>query len=238
MARQNIDDDWKTDPRRNALSKRLGSTRLADGMRVEINWLILDHKGKPIPLKKFKFIENYEDWIECGLAEIRGEEVYISGADRYQEFFDKQNEFVKKASEAGKKSAEVRKKKYGTAQPKGGKGAKKPKVNRTEPNENRTEPNFSSSISSSISFSLKEEVNTSVEEYEIESSVIDAWFSAYDAEWLTREIKKAVAWLKANPKRKKKDYARFFTNWLNRSSVPLIDPGQSAKPLTGGYEYV
>ena len=94
MARQNIDEKWKTDPRKKALAKKLGSERLADGLRVELNWLVLDHKGKPIPLKEFQFIENWDLVIECGLATIDGELVKIAGADRYDEFFEKQKENV------------------------------------------------------------------------------------------------------------------------------------------------
>lgn len=115
MARQNIDEEWKTDPRRKLLVKKLGSERLADGMRVEINWLILDHKGRPIPLKKFKFVEDYEAWIDCGLAEIKGEMVEIAGANRYGEWFEKQKE-------------------------NGLKGGR-PKKNPEEPNETQNNPN-------------------------------------------------------------------------------------------------
>lgn len=106
MARQNIDEEWKTDPRRKLLVKRLASERLADGVRVELNWLILDHRGKPIPIKKFKFIEDYEVMIECGLAEVDGDLVRIAGADRYNEWFEKQKE---NASRGGKAKAAKRK---------------------------------------------------------------------------------------------------------------------------------
>lgn len=101
MARQNIDEDWKTDPRRRALIKKLGSERLADGARVELNWLILDHRGMPVPLKKFKFVEDYEALIECGLATLIDDNVEIAGADRYSEWFDKQ---AKNGSKGGRPS--------------------------------------------------------------------------------------------------------------------------------------
>lgn len=94
--RQNIDEMWKTDPRRKLLVKRLGNERLADGMRVEINWLLLDHKGGSIPFKKFQFVENFQDWIDCGLGELKGDEVHIVGADAYAEFFEKQKKNAKK----------------------------------------------------------------------------------------------------------------------------------------------
>jgi hypothetical protein len=127
--RQNIDEEWKTDPRRKELVKRLGRDRLADGMRVEINWLVLDYKGQPIPMKVFKFVEDFQVWIDCGLGELvdNGDAVRILGADRYKEFFEKQ-------AANGQKGG----------RPKGsGKNPKKPKKTQTKPE------NPSSSFSSS-----------------------------------------------------------------------------------------
>lgn len=105
--RQNIDEKWKSDPRRKALVKRLGSERLADGMRVEINWLLLDHKGKPIPMKEFKFVENFQDWIDCELGEIVGDAVRVVGADRYEEFYEKQTKNGSKGGRPRKKPKET-----------------------------------------------------------------------------------------------------------------------------------
>lgn len=145
MARQNIDEEWKTDPRRRALAKLLGNERLADGMRVEINWLILDHKGKPIPLKKFKFVEDYSHWIECGLAEIKGDMVVIAGADRYAKFFDKQSENGSKGGRPKEPEPPI---------------PSEPKITQNNPSQTETNPNkpsssfsLSSSFSSSISSS-------------------------------------------------------------------------------------
>lgn len=87
--RQNIDEKWKTDPRRLALDKLIGR-RMSDAMRVEINWLLLDYKGQPVPLKVFKYVEDWQAWVSCGLAEVIDEQVHIVGADEYAEFFAKQ----------------------------------------------------------------------------------------------------------------------------------------------------
>ena len=129
VARQNIDEKWKTDPRRTALANRIGG-RNADGMRVEINWLILSHKGHPVPLKEFKFVEAWQDWIDCGLGEIDGDAVHMAGADEYEEFFKKQR----------------------TNGSKGGRQPK-PKKTQTNPTVTQTNPNNPSS-SSSFSFSV------------------------------------------------------------------------------------
>ncbi len=147
MARQNIDEQWKSDPRRTALVERLGNGRLADGMRVEVNWLLLDHKGKAIPLKKFQFIKNWQDWIDCGLGEAVGEDVRIAGADAYQEFFEKQFNNGKKGG-----------------RPKKTKNPKKPKETQDNPTVTQKKPNnpsSSSSISSSISSSDSSSISNS-----------------------------------------------------------------------------
>lgn len=44
-----------------------------------------------------------------------------------------------------------------------------------------------------------------------------AWISTYgETDWIKQEIKKANAWMAANPKRVSKDFGRFMTNWLNK----------------------
>lgn len=45
-----------------------------------------------------------------------------------------------------------------------------------------------------------------------------SWLTAYpNAEWIMHEMLKANAWQLANPKKKSKDFGRFFNNWLARS---------------------
>jgi hypothetical protein len=45
----------------------------------------------------------------------------------------------------------------------------------------------------------------------------DAWQRAYPALSLDAELARAAAWLIANPKNKKSNYARFLTGWLSRA---------------------
>ena len=52
------------------------------------------------------------------------------------------------------------------------------------------------------------------------------WEAAYPATDLDTELAKAGAWLLANPKNQKSNYARFLTNWLTRS--------QDRAPAKGG----
>ena len=131
----NIIEKWKTDPRRRLLIKRLGSDRLVDGMLVEIAWLVLAYKGEPIPLDDCKFIENFQDWIDCGMGEIDGAIVKFKGAGIYSSFFEKQ-------SANGSKGGRPAKPKETQVNP------PVTQVNPLEPNHNPRKPSSSSSSSS------------------------------------------------------------------------------------------
>lgn len=50
----------------------------------------------------------------------------------------------------------------------------------------------------------------------IETEHEGKWSEAYPAVNIQAEIKRAALWLKTNPKKKKKNYERFLTNWLSR----------------------
>lgn len=55
---------------------------------------------------------------------------------------------------------------------------------------------------------------------------METWKKAYPAINVNVELEKAKAWLLANPKNKKSNYARFLTNWFSRSQdrAPRIAP--------------
>lgn len=47
-----------------------------------------------------------------------------------------------------------------------------------------------------------------------------SWLEAYASpgpEWIKQELKKAIAWLDANTKKRAKHFGRFMTNWLSRA---------------------
>jgi len=46
---------------------------------------------------------------------------------------------------------------------------------------------------------------------------LELWKEAYPACNLNRQLNAAAAWLTANPKKKKKNYQAFITNWLSRA---------------------
>jgi hypothetical protein len=56
------------------------------------------------------------------------------------------------------------------------------------------------------------------------------WASAYQALDVDAELAKAGAWLISNPKNQKHNYARFLTNWMQRSQdrAPRAGGGQAA----------
>lgn len=127
--RVNIDEKWKADPRRKRLAKMLGSERLADGMLIEVTWVLFAHKGEGVPLSEFRHIENHEDWIAVGLGRIEDEWVRIAGSSRYEEYFQKQ---AHNGSKGGR--------------PK--KNPKKPNVTQTKPEKPSSSSSFSSSKNS------------------------------------------------------------------------------------------
>lgn len=92
------------------------------------------------------------------------------------------------------------------------------------------------------------EVNTSVShdkivfdgsEFKNVNGQMALWEKAYPAIAVGIELNKAAAWLAANPKNKKSNYARFLTNWLARAqdSAPKVasqsTPAGWVPPKTG-----
>lgn len=57
----------------------------------------------------------------------------------------------------------------------------------------------------------------------------ELWRRAYPALSLDTELTKAAAWILANPKNKKSNYARYLTNWLSRA--------QDRAPRAGGDDW-
>lgn len=51
----------------------------------------------------------------------------------------------------------------------------------------------------------------------VPASLMANWKKAYPALSLDAELSKAAAWIIANPKNKKSNYARYLTNWLSRA---------------------
>ena len=55
-------------------------------------------------------------------------------------------------------------------------------------------------------------------ERKISEEIQKSWLGAYpDAAWIMYEVRKAVAWECADPRRKKKRFGPFMTNWFSRA---------------------
>jgi hypothetical protein len=67
--------------------------------------------------------------------------------------------------------------------------------------------------------------------FELDDAQIAEWQSIYPQLAVAREVRKAWAWLDANPARRKKNVKRFLVNWLNRADdahkVPVSPPVRS-----------
>lgn len=66
----------------------------------------------------------------------------------------------------------------------------------------------------------------------IPARLLAKWNEAYPALSLDAELSKASAWMIANPKNKKSNYARFLTNWLSRAQDKAPKRGGSTAPDT------
>lgn len=158
MARINIEEQWWTDPRREALTKLIGDELMADGAAIRLWRLAQEYwkrNAEPIPNYVFEYVRFSSELVRAGLALVRGSSVYVRGSSNAFEWMIKNKE---KASKAGLKSAESRKLKHGSAQPRSAPSAASEGPPELGPNKPRTkfnlaEPSSSSSLSSSSSSS-------------------------------------------------------------------------------------
>jgi hypothetical protein len=89
LARINIEDKWWIDLRRNELAKRVGGAHVADGVMIAA-WRVSQefwaNERREVPLKQFLFIPHAKTIIEVGLAEEKGDFVYVCGTRQYHEW--------------------------------------------------------------------------------------------------------------------------------------------------------
>lgn len=106
MARINIEEIWWTDPRRSKLGELLGSDQLADGLALQAWHLAqrfwIEEKNGLIPKHIFQSLKNSSELIKAGLAEERGDFVYVSGTSKNNDWLCLRRSA---GSKGGKKSA-------------------------------------------------------------------------------------------------------------------------------------
>jgi len=153
MPRLNIEDDWWSDPRREALGRLLGNEDMADIVMLKA-WRCAQRYWKEgrklIPRSVFNLLQGAHFILDVGLAKIDDSgHVYVSGS-RGQ--FDWLHRRAEDGRRGGAKSVQKRREKYGTAQPQIAEASPKGgfDVSRRVP-----EPSSSSSSSSSSSKELK-----------------------------------------------------------------------------------
>lgn len=105
MARLTIEECWWTDPRRELLIERIGGTDQADIAALRA-WRLSQEFWKRgrglVPRLLFDALKHAQDLVEIGLAEIRGETVYVRGSADYHDWAA---DMHKGAALGGKKSA-------------------------------------------------------------------------------------------------------------------------------------
>lgn len=112
MARINIEDSLYRDIRFISLVGKLGSVEMALGSLFRAyalaqEWFLSDETARLIPLSKWKQQLIKDEIIEVGLAEVRGEYVYVAGSEV-------QFAWLLQKSEAGKQGGRPKKKAYET----------------------------------------------------------------------------------------------------------------------------
>lgn len=106
MARINIEECWWSDIRRSKLIKLIGCEDLADAAAIRMWRLAQEHWGRErqcVPIHVFEVLEAGPKLIQAGLAEVRGDVVYVRGSSQYHEWLLEKRDAAKKG---GKKSAQ------------------------------------------------------------------------------------------------------------------------------------
>lgn len=232
MARQNIDDEWWSDPRRTRLAIALGSEFMADGVAVNA-WRLAQHfwvpDRKPIPVKTWQDAGIPQVFIDVKLADLIDGFVYVRGTEE-------RNAWLFAKIEAGRRGGLARVIRASNAQ------AELSTSKQIQPSSSSSF-SVSSSDSDSISKTLAPTsrsrapvgavdelrgLNFATEKLgSVKQSVQRLWLEAYpDRAWIRQELLKACAWIEANPRKQSKDFGRFMNNWLakgweqHRKTIP------------------
>lgn len=108
MARINIEECWWSDPRRSKLARMLGDDELADARALRM-WRLAqrfwESERRLVPLEIFETLSSWEELIQCRLAEVRNDQVYVRGSSQYLDWSYIEKE---KRVKGGKNSANGR----------------------------------------------------------------------------------------------------------------------------------
>lgn len=150
MANVNVDERWWADPRRAKLAKLVGSVAVADGLAASV-WRLSQTYWKngrgQVPLPVFMTVEHFEEYLEAGLAVIKGDFVYVRGSEEFHDWLASRSEAGQKG---GKRSAKSRQRASAEIIDDSG---KQTQANASKPKQ--AQPSSSSSSSSSFSKDFK-----------------------------------------------------------------------------------
>ncbi len=240
MARVNVEEDLYRDQRWIDLIIRLGGdSEKALGALVRA-WTVGQEYWKVcsngIPKGAWKMQKLNDAIIEVGLAHDKGDFILIHNSEKHFAWLRQRVDAGKSGGVASGISRRSAAPEIIEEKPKRGEaGRSKPK---------QTEASYSSSPSYSSSDSYKEElkeepgavvavtssppdlvvlqdlleIQETIRERKVTELEQRAWLTAFpDARWIIAEVKKALVWEAANPKRRKKLFGRFMANWMMRN---------------------
>lgn len=168
MARINIEECWWSDPRRSKLIKIIGDEERADGAAVRM-WRLAQENWKSgcrlVPQYIFESLEFASALLGSGLAELRGDEVYVRGSSQYLDWTREQREKAREnGSKGGKKSAQRPRDASGKLLPKAAKvqATAKPKPSESKPSDSGSDSVSGSVSAAKISFSYENDAKISI----------------------------------------------------------------------------
>lgn len=114
MARINVDDTWWVHPYRSNLIRLLdGNEEEADGAALRL-WRFAQDHPEGLSKRAFEGLRLASKLLEAGVAEIKGDLIYVKGASKSFDWINKQRELGR---QGGLKSAKSRLEKTGSSQP-------------------------------------------------------------------------------------------------------------------------
>lgn len=244
MARINIEDDIKDDDRFIRLTALLGHDT-AIGALVRL-WMVGQKYWKKdkslIPHDTWKKQNLNSALLTVGLAEDLPDGYYVAGAkDHFAWLFER----VEGGRKGGSKTSDAKRAAAKNREDKKRENIEQNDHKLPQAHTSTHElpqasfspsPSFSLSGSSSDSSSKKEGKvapikNLIAADFPLELGLISdvliyrnvkpelaiSWLSAFpDSSWIVSEVRKALAWETANPKRFKRNFGAFMTNWMNK----------------------
>ncbi len=149
--RINIENKWFSDPRRNLLIQRLGSSFLADGIWLQAILLAQEYWGQDyalIPEKIFSLFEHNDALVDCCLVEKRDGGFYLCGSKEHLSWVAERRAAGRNGGSSKRKQNEANASKTKQTLPSSSSSSSKDKYNYINTNtsprmeEHNAEPNY------------------------------------------------------------------------------------------------